>query len=61
MYIYGASKAQTEQEMWKWVRENKSGFAFNAIVSTIAYLFGELYKALSPIDPIHPVCVAGRM
>lgn len=32
MYIYGASKAQTEQEMWKWVRENKPGFAFNAIL-----------------------------
>lgn len=32
MYIYGASKTQTEQEMWKWVRENKPGFAFNAVL-----------------------------
>ena len=51
MYIYRASKAQTEQEMWKWVKDNKPGFAFNAVVGTIAYLFGELCRALNSIDP----------
>jgi hypothetical protein len=61
MYIYEASKGQTEQEMWKWARENKPGSAFNAVVGTIAYLFGELCKALNLTDPIYPVCVAGHM
>ncbi|OCK73436.1 dihydroflavonol-4-reductase [Lepidopterella palustris CBS 459.81] len=32
IYIYGASKAQTEKEMWKWVKENKPGFSFNTVI-----------------------------
>ena len=59
MYVYGASKEQTEQEMWKWVRENKPGFAFNAVVSTIAYFFGELQGF--ELDWPHSSGLCGRL
>jgi nucleoside-diphosphate-sugar epimerase len=30
--VYGASKMQSEEAAWKWVRENKPHFVFNAIL-----------------------------
>jgi nucleoside-diphosphate-sugar epimerase len=33
LYIYAAIKTETEKALWKWLKENKPGFVFNAVVS----------------------------
>jgi hypothetical protein len=30
--VYGASKTEGERAAWKWIKENKPGFVFNAIL-----------------------------
>lgn len=32
LYIYAALKTEAEKACWKWVRENKPHFVFNAVV-----------------------------
>jgi len=32
-YTYGTMKTESEKACWKWIEENKPGFAFNAVVS----------------------------
>ncbi|GAM33993.1 hypothetical protein TCE0_013f01291 [Talaromyces pinophilus] len=33
--IYGASKTEGERAAWNWVKENKPGFAFNAVLPNL--------------------------
>jgi nucleoside-diphosphate-sugar epimerase len=33
--IYGASKTEGEKAAWEWVKENKPGFTFNAVLPNL--------------------------
>ncbi|KAI0882237.1 aldehyde reductase [Annulohypoxylon maeteangense] len=43
--VYHASKTRQEQEAWKWVREHKPSFVFNAVLPNA--------NIGAPLDPVH--------
>ncbi len=44
--VYGASKTQAEQEMWKFVKDHKPGFVLNAVLPNAN--FGEIMSDQQP-------------
>ena len=44
--IYGASKTQAEQEMWKFAKEQKPGFVLNTVLPNVN--FGEILSDQQP-------------
>ncbi|KAF2191212.1 NAD(P)-binding protein [Zopfia rhizophila CBS 207.26] len=43
IYVYAATKTETEKAMWKWVGEEKPGFVFNSVLPS-----GNFGKVLVP-------------
>lgn len=50
--VYSASKTQSEQEAWKWMKEHQPGFAFNTVLPN-----ANMGIVLSPEHQGHPSTV----
>ena len=46
LQVYGASKTQAEQELWKFVKEQKPGFVLNTVLPDVN--FGEIFSDKQP-------------
>ena len=44
--VYGASKTQAEQELWKFVKEHQTGFVLNTVLPNAN--FGEIFSDKQP-------------